>query len=364
MTAPPTLVPPVGAPPDGARAAAEEYFDALHRADELHAVDLVAGLLDAGVPGEDVLLRLVAPAQVRIGLLWQTGEWSVAQEHAATCIAERVVGTVALRTRRAGRRGRVVLGCLDGEWHALAGRILGEVLRMHDWTVTYLGASVPPTQLVSFVHQYGPDVVALSAAVPTHLPVAHRTITAVQRTGTPVLAGGPGFGADGRWADRLGVDGWAATAVDAVALLDRLLDRPLDQRLGRPGPSGTTDSPEFGQWAEYGGVRQRRGRLVLAGVERLRAHAGPSGPPSTLSDSPVDDDLGQVADVLAAAAYLGDRELFTDHVRWLAAVCACRGTAGVLPLVLDAFRSELHDFPFAQECLRESHAVLGREEGP
>ena len=77
----------------------------------------------------------------------------------------------------------------------------------------------------------------------------------------------------------------------------------------------------------------------------------------------MDDDLGHVADVLAAAAYLGDRALFTDHVRWLAAVCACRGTAGVLPLALDALRSELHDFPFAQECLVEGHAVLARQEG-
>ena len=93
MTAPPTIAPTVA---DSAEAAAEEYFDALHRADELHAVDLVNGLLDAGISGEDILLRLVAPAQVRIGLLWQTGGWTVAQEHAATCIAERVVVTVAL----------------------------------------------------------------------------------------------------------------------------------------------------------------------------------------------------------------------------------------------------------------------------
>jgi hypothetical protein len=35
----------------------------------------------------------------------------------------------------------------------------------------------------------------------------------------------------------------------------------------------------------------------------------------------------------------------------------------VLPDVLDAFRSELHDFPFAQACLAEGHALLVRQEG-
>jgi methanogenic corrinoid protein MtbC1 len=350
--------PATSAPADSA--VAEEYFDALHRADEAHAVDLACGLLDAGLSVDDVLLRLVVPAQTRVGLMWQTGRWNVAQEHAATCIAERVVGTVGARTRqrrRAGRRGHVVLGCLDGEWHALAARIVGEVLRAHDWTVTFLGASVPPTHLVSFLHQHGPDVVALSAAAPIHLPAAHRTIVAAQRTGTPVLVGGPGFGADGRWAHRLGVDAWAPTAADAAAL--------LEQRPSWPGPevTGADDLREVGRGTEFAGVRQRRGRLVVAGVERLRAGAGPSRMPTTLSDSPVDDDLGLVADFLAAAAYLGDRQLFTDHLRWLAAVAACRGTAGVLPAVLEAFRAELHDFPFAQACLAEGHALLAPQEG-
>jgi hypothetical protein len=57
------------------------------------------------------------------------------------------------------------------------------------------------------------------------------------------------------------------------------------------------------------------------------------------------------------------RQLVTGHIRWFAAVAAHRGTAEVLPDVLDAFRSELHDFPFAQACLAEGHALLVRQEG-
>jgi methanogenic corrinoid protein MtbC1 len=338
---------------DAVEGVAEEYFDALRRADEADAVELVSRLLDAGTAAEDVLLRLVAPTQARVGLLWQTGRWSVAQEHAATCIAERVVAAVGARTRRTRPRGHVVLACLDGEWHALAARIVGEVLRLHDWKVTFLGASVPPTHLVSFLHQHGPDVVALSAAAPIHLPAAHRTIVAAQRTGTPVLVGGPGFGADGRWARRLGVDAWAATPADAVALLER--------RPAAPFPAdGAVDPRDVGHGTEYAGVRQRRGRLVVAGVERLR---GGGDAAAVLTGSPVDDDLGMVADYLAAAAYVGDPQLFTDHVRWLDAVCTCRGAPGVLPDVLDAFGGELHDFPFAQGCLTAGLGLLARQEG-
>jgi methanogenic corrinoid protein MtbC1 len=345
VTAPPTA-PPTS---DDVAAAADEYFDALTRADEARAVDLAADLIDAGAPAQDVLLRLVAPAQVRVGQLWQVGEWSVAQEHAATCIAERVVAAVGSRTRRSGRHGHVVLGCLDGEWHALAARIVGEVLRLRGWQVTFLGASVPPTHLVSFLHQYGPDVVALSAALPIHLPAAHRAVIAAQRTGTPVLAGGPGFGADGRWARRLGVDAWAATVDDAVGMLES----------GWPRPAPDTD-PDTGSGGEYADVRARRGRLVVAAVERLRARsAGTPGGAVVLSDSPLDDDLGQLADFLATAAYFDDSAVFTAHVAWLSAVAGHRGAdAAVLSAVLDAFRYELHDFPFAQSCLDAGQALL------
>jgi methanogenic corrinoid protein MtbC1 len=168
-----TSAPPSApAPAPSVEAATDDYLDALGCGDEARAIALATGLVDAGWSAQEVLLRLVSPAQVRVGQLWQSGGWSVAQEHAATCVAERVVGALSARTRSAGGRGHVVLTCLDGEWHALAARIVGEVLRLHDWRVTFLGASVPPVHLVSFLHQQGPDVVALSAALPTHLPAA------------------------------------------------------------------------------------------------------------------------------------------------------------------------------------------------
>lgn len=345
-----TSVPPASAPAPAATvpAVANDYLDALGRADETRAVDLALRLVADGSSVEDVLLGLVAPTQQRVGERWESGEWSVAQEHAATCIAERVVAALAGRVRCRGERGHVVLSCLDGEWHALPARIVGDVLRLRGWRVTFLGASVPPVHLVSFLHQHGPDVVALSAALPTHLPAARHTVAAAQRTGTPVLAGGPGFGADGSFARRLGVDAWAPTAVDAAALLDRM---PWPQPILT---AAEADGIEAGE-TEYAGVRERRARLVVAAVERLRDGSSTV----RLADSVLDDDLGQVVDFLAAATWFGDRGLFGEHLGWLARVSAARGApATALPAVLDAFRTELHDFPFALSCLDAGHHVL------
>jgi hypothetical protein len=69
-----------------------------------------------------------------------------------------------------------VLSCLDGEWHALAACIVGEVLRMHDWKVTFLGAVPPIAYLVSFLHRDGPDVVAQACLADGHALLDHWTV--------------------------------------------------------------------------------------------------------------------------------------------------------------------------------------------
>lgn len=331
---------------------ADEFFDALRRADEAHALDLALGLVGDGVPVTDVLLRLVCPAQERVGLLWQTAEWSVAMEHAATCINERVVAALGSRTTAGGQRGHVVLGCLDGEWHALPARVVAEVLRQAGWRVTFLGASVPPGHLISYLHEQGPDVVALSCALPVHLPTAHQTITAAQRTGTPVLAGGPGFGTDGRWARRLGVDAWAASATDAVDLLEqRAWESAEPDRAG----------PEIGG-AEYAGLRDRRPALITAAVDRLRGFSPLAGESANGLDGEVSDDVGRIVDFLAAAVYLADRDLFVDYLTWMGGVLESRSVPPVgVVAVLDVLAARLHDFPFAQDCLVGGRAAVTGE---
>ncbi|GAA1855995.1 cobalamin-dependent protein [Pseudonocardia ailaonensis] len=345
MTSPPSV------PADLLPAAYADFLDALGVADEDAAVGIALDLLDAGVPPPRVLLDLVGRSQEEVGLRWQRGSWSVAQEHAATAVNERVVAALGRRTPP-GSRGHVVLACLDGEWHALPGRLVAEVLRLAGWTVTFLGASVPAGELVAYLHQHGPDVVAVSCALPVHLPAAHRTIVAAQRTGTPVLAGGPGFGADGRWARKLGVDAWAPDAREAVRLLDELpWPEPEPDQVGDDGPG-----------AEYAGLRERRSTLVAAALRALdgRTALGSTGGDLGAGlDAGLEDDLTQTVDFLAAAVYLSDPEVFTGYLGWLAALLTERG-AGFdgIHAVLTEFDGGLHDFPFAQECLARGSALV------
>ncbi|MFD0470020.1 B12-binding domain-containing protein [Nonomuraea thailandensis] len=149
--------------------------------------------LDAGMPLETLLLDVVAAVQARVGHEWAANRLSVAQEHTATAVNERVLATLAHRASEQGDQtlGRIMVACIDGEWHAFPARLLAEVLRARGWQVDYLGAQVPTPHLVAHLHLTNPDAVALSSSLAIRLPAAHAAISACQAAGTPVVAGAP-----------------------------------------------------------------------------------------------------------------------------------------------------------------------------
>ncbi|WP_244460451.1 cobalamin B12-binding domain-containing protein [Microbispora triticiradicis] len=330
---------PAGA---GAGTAVERYLELIGEADEYGAVDLVLGLIDEGVPAEDVLLRVVAAGQRRVGELWAAGDWSVAREHGATAVSERAVAAIAGRVRPRPTRGRVTVACADGEYHALPTRILAEVLRLRGWRVDFLGASVPGPHLITHLHQTGPDVVALGCMIATRLPRAHATIAACRAVGVPVLAGGAAFGADGRFARLLGADAWAPTA-DAAA--DRLA-------AGLPSFAAGSDGAVHLGDEEYGHLTRHRAEVLARVLDLLKESYTPIGGYSERQLEHTAEDLGHIADFLAAALYVHDTSLFTDFVTWTCEVLSARKVpAESVVLGLRLFRDVLADCPRAGALL-------------
>lgn len=132
----------------------------------------------------------------------------------------------------------------------------------------------------------------------------------------PVLAGGSGFGADGRSARLLGADGWAPTA-DAAAdvLAGGLPDFPAPPH----APAHLADE-------EYTHLTRRRGELLTGAMSAL---AGAYPPMAAYSAHQLDstaEDLGHILDFLAAALYVDDAAVFTGFITWTGGVLRARGS--------------------------------------
>jgi methanogenic corrinoid protein MtbC1 len=327
-------------------AIAEDYLGLVADGDEQGATGLVGELIDDGVPAQRIIVDLIGVTQSRVGDLWAANQWSVAREHAATAVNERALAVVAARTTTRADRGRIVLACVDGEWHGLPARMLAELLRLDGWRVDFLGASVPGRHLITHLHQTGPDAVALSCMIPTRLPRAHAAITACRSAGVPVIAGGRGFGPGGRWAERLGAHAWAGSGEEAVTLL--ATDWPPRSMNDFPMPDG---EPFIGD-EEYTHLVRSRPQLIATAMARLPVVYPAAGDYDATQIEATTEDMGHIADFLAAALYVGEAAIFTDFTEWTTYVLESRGVPPTaLSLGLDLIRDQLVDFPTATAML-------------
>lgn len=331
----------------------ERLWGGLVAGDEYAASTTLFAALDSGLDPEAALLEVIAPAQARVGLEWAANRISVAAEHAATAINERIIA--ALAGHPAGRteptRGRVAVACVDGEWHALPARLLSEVLRLRGWRPDFLGAHVPTPHLIAHLHQTNSVAVALSSSIPTRLPAAHAAITACQAIGVPVLAGGSAFGPNGRYARMFGADGWAG---DARGAADRLLD--LTPRPAVPAHHPVEDLPHLSD-QEYTFVARNAHGLVRQTLQGLGAT------PAGLSDDDERQSLAEEIDTLvgflSAALYVNDETLFSGHVEWIGGILAARSApADWLPRALDLLLVPLGDFTRARGFVDTARRVL------
>lgn len=330
----------------------ETFLRLLADGDEYGAVGVVTGLLDGGVPPQRVLIDLISDALTRVGDRWVAAEWSVADEHAASAICELAVAAVAARTPVRAHRGRIVVTCVDDEWHALPVRILAEMLRLDGWRTDFLGACMPRRHLIARLRETKPDVVAISCTLPTRLPGAHATITACRLAGFPVIAGGRGFGPDDVVARRLGADAWAADAVRAVTTLRANCPQPIDQPHASAGYLG---SPE------YTLVVRLRDDLIAEALRRLAVAYPPMGTYDQHQAEATAEDMETIVDFLTAALYVGDERVFTGFVDWAARVLEARGVPRqALTIGLQLYRDQLGDFPMSLAVMDSGLARLGR----
>ena len=151
-------------------------LEAIDRADSL----AVARLLDHAfaVDGlEQALANVVQPVLERVGEGWESGRFTVAQEHlVSAAVRARLERLVA--DARAGVRGVAVLACAPGEQHELGLLMLAVMLRADGWQVAYLGADTPLADAVELARTLSAPMLCISAATAERLPELEAALAA------------------------------------------------------------------------------------------------------------------------------------------------------------------------------------------
>ncbi|OBF25917.1 cobalamin-dependent protein [Mycobacterium sp. ACS4331] len=323
----------------------DDYEAAVAASDRPRVVALVDRMLDEGMAPVAVLTDVVAASQRVIGQRWERGEWSVAQEHAATAMAMAATEVVARRVADAPvTRGQVIVTCAEREWHWLPAAIIGCVLRAAGWQTTPLGPATSPMRLSQYIQDVGPEAVAVSCSVLGAVPTTRRFIEASTSAGVPVVVGGPAFGGDAVRAEALGATAWAADAQGAVAVMEAL---PVVVSSVPPLPEGPAQ--------EQGALELAHADLVDRVIRQWSVTAGDaSNPVETALRAVARDAVPQTLHAVSAALLTGDPRPVSETATWMGALLAHRDVdAG--PAVADlaqALSATLLDYPLSTELIR------------
>lgn len=192
--------------------------------DEAGAWAVAQDALASGVNPDEFHLSVLIPTMRSIGIQWESGNITVAEEHQASAIALRIVGRMGPQFAKRGRkRGHIVIGAPPEDNHSLPTSIFADLLRARHFRVSDLGGNVPTESFVKFVVAQ-PALTAIGIGVTTKDNEDNvRSLVAALKEAceVPVIIGGSAI-PDAALAIALGADAWSGDGPVGLELFDEI----------------------------------------------------------------------------------------------------------------------------------------------
>ena len=207
---------------------ATKYLEQVLRGDRREAQETIREAISQGIDPKDIYLNIIQRSQYEVGRRWQLGLISVAQEHYATEFAHQVLSQVnTSMTCHPFSKGKVVVTCVGNEMHGLGSRMVSDFLEMDGWDVSYLGANMPHTDVISILKERKASALLISATMGYNVKRVRMLIRHVRADPglekLKVIVGGYAFNnVDGLW-KVIGADGFAKDADGAVQVVNDLV---------------------------------------------------------------------------------------------------------------------------------------------
>lgn len=208
----------------------KELADAVVEMDEDRSVaaaeEVVAQQLDA----YEAIEKGLSVGMERAGQLFDEEEYFIPE--LLICSDAMYAGMEVLkphiRQESVDGKRRVVIGVIQGDTHDIGKNLVKIMLETSGFDVTDLGRDIPPARFVETAKEIGADIIALSTLMTTTMDGMGEVVRQLDSQGLRdrfkvIVGGGPisqGF------ADRIGADGYAVNAADAVRLARRLTGVP------------------------------------------------------------------------------------------------------------------------------------------
>jgi len=201
----------------------ERYLDALLRGDRRDSRTVIEETLQSGTTTNLVYMEVIWPTMVEIEGLVRAERITTAQEHLASRINRTIVDQLQNKLpRRPARNKKIVVCCAPEELQELGGQIIADLFESDGWEVRFLGGGLTNDDLLTFIHEYAPDIMLIYGTSPKQAPSVRQLIDRIKEVNAHpnmqiMVSGGLFNRAEGLWQE-IGADAFANTAEQALEI--------------------------------------------------------------------------------------------------------------------------------------------------
>jgi methylmalonyl-CoA mutase cobalamin-binding domain/chain len=190
------------------------------------ATEAVSSALEAGEDPVRLLKDGVVEGLRLIGVKFEEEEYFLAELMMGAKLAEQCIQLIDphIPAGSTTKRGVVVMGAVEGDLHDLGYSLVAKQLELAGFEVHQMGVNIAPMSFIDKAQEVDADIIGLSAFLVTTVPSCRDVVDYIREMGLSdslqVIIGGTATSQEK--ADEIGAQGWAANAVEAVSLCERL----------------------------------------------------------------------------------------------------------------------------------------------
>ncbi|MCF8062291.1 MAG: corrinoid protein [Deltaproteobacteria bacterium] len=205
--------------------AINDIYQAVLRFDKSGMAGLVQVELDAGTDIASLLNEGLIAALDEVGDRFSRGELFIPEMLQAAQAAQQGLDILKplLTETNSRSAGTVVIGTVKGDLHDIGKSLVKMMLKGAGFQVVDLGVDVPLERFVRAVEENRADIIALSALLTTTMPAMGEAVAAFRGNGSRVKVMVGGAPVTEAFAERIGADGYAGDASQAVSLARSLM---------------------------------------------------------------------------------------------------------------------------------------------
>jgi len=193
------------------------------------AVEEVKKALEAGSDPVELLKGGIIRGLEIIGEKFESKEYFLPELMMGGELAEKCIAVIDphLPADAGAKAGKVVIGAVKGDLHDIGYGLVSKQLELAGFEVHKMGVDVPAMTFIDKAQEVDADIIGLSAFLITTIPNCAEVVEYLRDMGLKdkfqVIIGGAETSQEK--AEKMGADGWAPNAVEAVTLCKGLMSR-------------------------------------------------------------------------------------------------------------------------------------------